>query len=176
MSIPSIVFADYFAPDALVKAIPVLVASPIHAMKWAAILAFAPQVAKVAIMTLARKPAKGKNRGDSYIGGFDNNGQRPQLARLAAENPYGIITTLQAAHSNSLETLIFFYAGALAAHFGAPGKRAEANGIASLFLVLRACFCLLYVVQGTSGPLGGLRSCAWAASLACSMRLLSLAM
>ena len=175
MSIPSILLADYFIPDALVKAFPVLVASPLHAMKYAAVLAFAPQVAKVLIMS-NQKPPKGKG-GSSYIGNFDNNGQRPQLARLRAENPYGIIPALQAAHDNSLETMIWFFGAALAAHFGAPEqKRAAANGLASIFLVLRACFIWLYAVQGRNKALGGLRSCCWAASIACCFRMLGLAL
>ena len=47
--------------------------------KLAAVLAFAPQVVKVFTLALLRRPKKG---GPSYIGAFDNNGQRPQLARL----------------------------------------------------------------------------------------------
>ena len=85
---------------------------------------------------------------------------------------------LQAAHENSLEALIFFIGGALAAQFGAPSAAGRAAGsrLASLFLVLRAAFVLLYVVQGRNKLLGLLRSCAWAASLATCFRLLALAL
>ena len=107
MSVFGVLLDQYVAPDALVDALPAFVASPLAAMKWASVVAFAPQVAKVLILSARR----GKGRR------FDNNAQRPQLARERAENPYGVVASLQAAHENSLETLVFFFGGALAARY-----------------------------------------------------------
>lgn len=165
MSLLAMFVPNFLAPSVLVNAVPTLVTSPVAAMKWATIITFLPQFAKVGVLAMRKNAQK-----------FDNNAQRPQLDRERAQNPYGLIASLQAAHDNSLESMIFFFGGALAAHFGAPPEQRElANGIASLFLVARVSFLGLYIIQGKNTALAGLRSMSWLIGMACSIRLMSLA-
>lgn len=160
MSLLGVFFHEYIANSYLLDLAPSIWPSgPVAAMKWATVLTFVPQIAKIAIMGTR----------------FKNNKQRADLAAIRQAEPFGKIAALQSAHENSLESIPFFFAGVLLSHFGAPEAKEEADKITSLYLTMRCAFIVLYYLQGKNEILGGLRSTAWLISLACCFSLMALA-
>lgn len=104
---------------------------------------------------------------------YDNVNPRASLERHL--NKKGLISRLQAAHDNSLESFQLFAAGILASSsiMKSPGDRAVVLEVASLHLLARLAFIGLYACSTEKNAwLGHARSIAWAVGTMCSSFLL----
>merc|ERR1711907_305589 len=153
-------FGEYIAPEWLVSKImalvPFSVASPYMALVYAVALVYLPFGLSVVYKV---RLTNGKD---------DNLAPRKQSELLAATND--TYSRLLAAEKNMQEGFLIFAAALLAAvQAGVP--KATVSLYASFWLLVRAIFIAIYVVQ-CNNLLGAMRSLMFAFSLATTTKLL----